>query len=135
MTHEEIKRENKWKHIIHGIKNDGRLDEEIVTTSSTGDFMNHEEKAREIVRLAIKDHDDGGWQEASLNETMAIRIADALAEAEKKGREEGMDGLPRLAIAQEMAEILVDIDNADILGSAVDEKVKSILKKWKELKK
>lgn len=43
-----------------------------------------EKEAREIVRLAIKDHDDGGWQEAGLNEIIENRITTALLKREEK---------------------------------------------------
>jgi hypothetical protein len=46
------------------------------------------EKARRLVELAIRDHDAGGFAYAGLNEILALRISQALMEAEERGAAE-----------------------------------------------
>lgn len=66
--------------------------------------MNFEERAREIVRTAVKDHDDGGYQYASLNETLGLRFAQALRDAYAEGLEDAAKKLDAAAEHQAMVD-------------------------------
>lgn len=54
-------------------------------------------RAREIIALAIKDHDDGGYAFAGVNEILATRIAVAL----EQERREAMEACAKVAHCSE----------------------------------
>lgn len=52
--------------------------------------MSPEEKARTLVKLALKDHDEGGYAYAGMNEILENRIAQALRDARADALDEAL---------------------------------------------